>query len=94
MVLVEGVELPPGAVPPPVQGRVQGGDARVRVLLVWAGGPRHVQDLGVVPLPCLPLSQLPGLSLDPGRGREVWLLQVNVLGFEKGFMYVNSRFTF
>ena len=78
---MEGVELPPGAVRPagpPVQGRVQGGDARVRVLLVGARGPGHY--LGVVSLPCLPLSQLPGLGLDPGRGREAWLLPVNVLG--------------
>lgn len=52
---------------PAAQGRVQWPDAGIGVLLVSA--QVDVQDLSVVPLPCLPLPQLPGLNLDPG-GKE------------------------
>lgn len=45
-------------------------DARVRVFLLGAHRLADVQDLGVVPLPGLPLPKLPRLRLDPGEFTE------------------------
>ena len=61
------------------QGHVQGPDAGIGVLLISA--QVDVQDLSVVPLPCLPLPQLPGLKLDPGgketRNVSSWIQKEN-----------------
>lgn len=48
-----------------VHGGVEGADACIGVLLVRAQRAADVLDLSIVPLSRLPLTQLPGLGLDP-----------------------------
>lgn len=71
-----------GPAVPAVHGAVQGVDACVRVLLL--GRPLRraadVQDFGVVPFPGLPLSQLPGLGLDPDGGDRNRHVNTQTLG--------------